>query len=151
MGERRVERGEGSIGSLGLRILCVATMVFQYHVGRVHAVVSNNLCHLWVDVFLKRFYLTAIDRQFGTGAVGVGRVTILVDKLSHAIVNDHRPVVVGEFHFGHFEEVAHTLDERIEIHHIGEVGVADGKVAEERHSLCLLEIGRAREAHHSIE
>ena len=126
-------------------------MVFQYHVGRVHAIVGNDLCHLWVDVLLKSFYLTAIDGQLGASAVGVGRVTILVEKLSHAIVDDHRPVVVGELHLGHLEEVAHTLYERIVIHHIGEVGVADGKVAEERHRLGLFEIGGARETQHSVE
>ena len=151
VGERRVERGKGCGGSLCLRILFVATMIFQYHVGRVHAVVGNNLSHLRVNVLLKRFYLTAIDGQLGAGAVGVGRVTILVEELSHAVVDDHRPVIVGEFHLGHFEEVAHALDERIVIHHIGEVGVADGEVAEERHRLGLFKIGRARETQHSVE
>ena len=126
-------------------------MVFQYHVGRVHAIVGNDLCHLWVDVLLKRLYLTAIDGQLGASAVGVGCVTIFVEELSHAIVDDHRPVIVGKFHLGHFEEVAHALDERIVIHHIGEIRVADGEVAEERHRLGLFEIGRARESQHRIE
>ena len=150
-GERRIERGKGCGSSLGLWILFVAAMVFQYHVGRVHAIVGNDLCHLWVDVLLKRFYLTAIDGQLGASAVGVSRVTILVEELSHAIVDDHRPVVVGELHLGHLEEVAYALDERIVIHHIGEVGVADGEVAEERHRLGLFKIGRARETQHSVE
>ena len=149
--ERRVERGKGCGSSLGLRILFVAAMVFQYHVGRVHAIVGNNLCHLWVDVLLKRLYLTAIDGQLGTSAVGVSRVAILVEELPHAIVDDHGPVVVGELHLGHLEEVAHALDERIVIHHIGEVGVADGEVTGQRQTLGLFEIGRAREAHHGVE
>ena len=69
----------------------------------------------------------------------------------HSASHDGQHIMICKLHFGAFQEVVDTLHQRIEIHHIGDIGILDIEASAQCYLLCFFQIRSARKAKHIAE
>ena len=69
----------------------------------------------------------------------------------HSASHNGQHIMVRKLYFGTLQEVVNTLHQRIEIHHIGDIGILDIETSAQCHLLCLFQIRSTRKAKHIAE
>ena len=126
-------------------------MAFQNSLRRVQAIVRDNLRNKREHRFFERRDLSAIYGKLSACAVSVDSVLILVKELAHTVLYYFLRGAVSIFHRRAFQEVVNTVNQRIVIHHIADIGVLNHKVTTYDRFLSLFKIWRARKAQYIAE
>ena len=126
-------------------------MALQNHLCRVQSIFRYNLGYERIDFFFESWNLTAIYSKLRTGSISIGCILIFIEKLIHSASHNGQHIMVRKLYFGTLQEVVDTLHQRIEIHHIGDIGILDIETSAQCHLLCFFQIRSARKAKHIAE
>ena len=116
------------------------------------AVLCGDGCHQRIDHPLQFFDRAAVDAQFGCGAIGIDGILVGVQEGSDAVFNDaHAFGPLHDLDHRALEEIAHTVDQRVVIHDIGDLRRRHGQAYHNLDFLRLVQIWRARETDDGID
>ena len=119
--------GKGLIQTLKLHltvrrlgVLLVSPVEFENGIPG-QAVFCRNAGHQGVDHFLQLLNGTTVNTQLGLGPVGIYRILVGVEEFSNAAFDDLAALrLVYNFDHRSFQKVAHTVNERIVVHNVGD-------------------------------
>ena len=126
-------------------------MVLKYCIRRIQTAPAYKLRNDRVNVLFQALYPPAVNRLLRARAIGVDQIPVGVKKFCNSFANNGFIPPIRHFYHWRFQEIAHTLYQRVVVNNICKIFILQGEIFSYCHRFRGGEVRGAREPQHRVK